>query len=43
MKIKKAPFIATALVSIVIMGLMMTMVLGCQKEVKPMDLNSSDV
>jgi len=35
MKTKKVPFIATALAFIVIMCLMMTLVPGCQKEVKP--------
>ena len=35
MKTKKVPFIATALAFIIIMCLMMTVVLGCQKEVKP--------
>jgi len=36
MKTKKVPFIATALAFIIIMCLMMSMVIGCQKEVKPM-------
>ena len=35
MKTKKVPFIATVLASIIIMCLMMTVVPGCQKEVKP--------
>jgi len=35
MKLSRVPFIATVLISITIMGLMMAMVLGCQKEVKP--------
>ncbi|MEE8618801.1 MAG: extracellular solute-binding protein, partial [Dehalococcoidales bacterium] len=35
MKTKKAPFIATALISTIIMCLMMSVVPGCQKEVKP--------
>jgi iron(III) transport system substrate-binding protein len=35
MKTKKVPFIATALAFIITMCLMMTVVLGCQKEVKP--------
>ena len=35
MKTKKVPFIATALAFIIIMCLIMTVVPGCQKEVKP--------
>ena len=35
MKTKKATFVATALISIIMMCLMMTAAPGCQKEVKP--------
>jgi iron(III) transport system substrate-binding protein len=35
MKTKKATFVATVLISIIITCLMVTVVLGCQKEVKP--------
>lgn len=35
MKISRVPLVATALAFIIIMCLMMTVVVGCQKEVKP--------